>query len=158
MTRFLLDTNLLLGFLRDAPWAIRIRAELNLPEALVFTSVICRGELLALAEKNGWGHKKRTRLEQVMNKVPTLDLGRPTILEAYARIDAWTHGKPVTSPQDTPPPRPAVSMAQNDLWIAATAHASEATLLSTDGDFQHLGDIWFKFIYVEQTQDNPRQR
>ena len=86
MTRFLLDTNLLLGFLRGAPWAIRIRAELNLPEALVFTSTICRGELLALAEKNGWGRKRRTLLEKIMNEVPTLDIGRPTISGSPQRL------------------------------------------------------------------------
>ena len=30
-------------------------------------------------------------------------------------------------------------MTQNDLWIAATAHVSRTTLLSTDKDFDHLG-------------------
>ena len=153
MARFLLDTNLLLGFTRDAPWALRARAEFNLGdrETMVFTSVICRGEILALAEKNGWGSQRRVRLEQVLNEVPTLDIGRQTILEAYARIDAWTHGKPVASPQNATPPKPAVSMKQNDLWIAATAHASRATLLSTDRDFYHLGNTWFEFVLVRQT-------
>ena len=105
MARFLLDTNLLLGFARDAPWALRARAEFNLGdrETMVFTSVICRGEILALAEKNGWGSQRRVRLEQVLNEVPTLDIGRQPILEAYARIDAWTHGKPVASPQNAAP-------------------------------------------------------
>ena len=155
MTRFLLDTNMLLGFTREAPWAIRAREEFNLGdrETMVFTSIICRGEILALAEKNGWGAKKRTRLEQVLNEVPTLDINKQTILDAYARIDAWTHGKPVISPQNTPPPKPAISMKQNDLWIAATAHASSAALLSTDTDFRHLHEIWFEFIHVRQ-QDN----
>ena len=110
---------------------------------MVYTSVICQGEMLALAEKNGWGHKKRTRLEQVLNGVPTLGISRRVILDAYARIDAWTHGQTVASPNNSPPPKPAVSMKQNDLWIAATAHASGATLLSTDTDFQHLDGIWF---------------
>ena len=152
MTRFLLDTNLLLGFTREAPWAIRARAEFRLGdrETMVFTSVICRGEILALAEKNGWGRKKRTHLEQVLNEVPTLDISRRTILDAYARIDAWTHGKPVSSPQNVPPPKPAVPMKQNDLWIAATAHVSGAVLLSTDADFGHLDDIWIEFIYLNQ--------
>ena len=157
MTRFLLDTNLLLGFIREAPWAIRARAEFNLGdrETMVFTSIICRGEILALAEKNGWGSKKRTRLEQVLNEVPTLDINKQTILDAYARVDAWTHGKPVTSPQNTPPPKPAIPMKQNDLWIAATAHASRAALLSTDSDFRHLHEIWLEFIYVSQTGPFP---
>ena len=152
MTRFLLDTNLLLGFTRKAPWAIRARAEFNLgdPETMVFTSVICQGEILALAEKNGWGSNRRTHLEQILNQVPTLDISKRTILGAYARIDAWTHGKPVISPQNAPPPKPAVPMQQNDLWIAATAHVSGAALLSTDMDFRHLDSVWFKFIHVSQ--------
>lgn len=137
MARFLLDSNLLLGFTREAPWAMRARTEFKLGdrETMVFTSAICRGEILALAEKNGWGSDRRALLEQVLKGIPTLDINRPRILDAYARIDAWTHGKPVTSPQSVPPPKPAVSMNQNDLWLAATAHASGATLLSTDTDF-----------------------
>lgn len=152
MTQFLLDTNLLVGFTRAAPWALQTRERFALgsPEAIVFTSVVCRGEILALAEKNGWGSKKRTRLESVLDTIPTLDINRPTILAAYARIDAWTHGTAVHAPRDTPPPKPAVSMAQNDLWIAATAHASGSTLLSTDTDFRHLNGIWFPFVEVDQ--------
>ena len=122
---------------------------------MVFTSIICRGEILALAEKNGWGTKKRTRLEQVLNEVPTLDINKQTILDAYARIDAWTHGKPVRSPQNMPPPKPAISMKQNDLWIAATAHASRATLLSTDRDFEHLHEVWLEFNFVNQKVRPP---
>jgi tRNA(fMet)-specific endonuclease VapC len=106
--------------------------------------------MLALAEKNGWGDRKRTRLEDVLNRIPTLGVNKPTILAAYAQIDAWTHGALVNSPRDAPPPKPAVSMSQNDLWIAATAHASGATLLSTDTDFRHLHGIWFPFIEVSQ--------
>lgn len=152
MTRFLLDTNLLLGFTRNAYWAMQARETYNLSgrETLVFTSVICRGEMLALAEKNGWGSKKRMHLEQILKGVPTLDIGRRSILDAYARIDAWTHGNLTNSPNNSPPPKPAIPMKQNDLWIAATAHASGATLLSTDTDFEHLHNTWFRFIHVDQ--------
>ena len=41
-------------------------------------------------------------------------------------------------------------MTQNDLWIAATAHESQATLLSLDKDFEHLKETWLKFHYVDQ--------
>ena len=41
-------------------------------------------------------------------------------------------------------------MSKNDLWIAATAHASGAVLLSTDGDFKHLGGVWLKYECVDQ--------
>ena len=152
MARFLLDTNMLLGFILEAPWAIRTRTEFNLGdrETIVFTSIVCHGEILALAEKRGWGSKRRDRLEEVLAEIPTLDIGRPAILAGYALIDAWTHGKPVASPRNHPPPKPAVPMSKNDLWIAATAHASKAVLLSTDKDFEHLNKIWFDFVYVDR--------
>ena len=152
--RFLLDTNILLGFVMEAPWALRVRTEFDLgdEEVMVFTSVICQGELRAIAEKRGWGKDKRTKLEEVLNKFPTLDINKQPILNAYALIDAWTHGKTVASPEQPPPPKPAVSMKQNDLWIAATAHGSKATLLSTDKDFDHLNSVWINFVYVDQAR------
>ena len=150
--RFLLDTGMLLGFSREAHWALRVHKEFDLGnrETMVFTSVVCQGELLALAEKRGWGEGRRDQLDQVLQGFPSLDINRQPILRAYALIDAWTHGKPVISPGQVPPPTPAVPMKQNDLWIAATAHESKATLLSTDKDFEHLNDVWIKFVYVDQ--------
>ena len=63
MERFLLDTGVLLGFIREASWALWARSNLGLGEqtTMVFTSIICRGELLALAEKRGWGSSAETR-------------------------------------------------------------------------------------------------
>ena len=119
---------------------------------MVFTSVVCHGELLSLAEKFGWGKDKRIQLQEVMATMPVIDINNESILEAYAQIDAWTHGKSVTSPDNTPPPKPAIPMKQNDIWIAATAHVSDAVLLSTDKDFEHLNNVWLKFVYVDQTQ------
>ena len=116
---------------------------------MVVTSVVCQGEILALAEKRGWGEEKRIELASLLAKVPTVDINKQAILNAYALIDAWTHGKSVTAPHDASPPKPAVSMGKNDLWIAATAHASKATLLSTDKNFDHLDGVWLKRIYVD---------
>ena len=138
--RVLLDTGLLLGLTRGASWAVRADADLDLSGAqtLAFTSAICRGELLALAEKRGWGADRRGRMNALLDLFPTVGINRPSILSAYAAIDAWTHGRAVESPANTPPPKPAVPMKQNDLWIAATANASEAVLVSTDRHFVHL--------------------
>lgn len=125
------------------------RVHLDDQETATFTSVICHGELLALAEKNGWGERRRTELASTLAKVPTLDINKQAILNAYALIDAWTHGKSVTAPHNVSPPEPAISMGKNDIWIAATAHASKATLLSTDKDFDHLDGVWLKRLYVD---------
>lgn len=55
----------------------------------------------------------------------TVELQHPSVIEAYVAVDDYsqTSGRP---------------MGQNDLWIAAYAKASGATLLTTDTDFGHL--------------------
>ena len=160
MSRFLLDTNILLGFVREAAWAIKARADYGLgdSETMVFTSVICRGEILALAEKLGWGKDKRRRLDDILETIPTLDINQPAILDAYARIYAWTRGRPAVSPDGAEPPQPARPMGQNDMWISATTHISNATLLSTDTDFEHLAGIWFDFVHVDQASRSDPTR
>ena len=152
--RYLLDTGMLLGFIRQAEWAHRAREEFNLYQqgTVVFTSVVCIGELLALAEKRGWQERKRASLAEVLDRFPVLGINNQGTLHAYALIDAWTQGKEVEAPDQTPPPKPAVSMTQNDLWVAATAHKNQAALLTTDKYFQHLHKIWFSFHYVDQNQ------
>ena len=75
MRYFLLDTGILLGLARKAPWVRHTldRLPLNDQETAAVTSVICQGEILALAEKFGWGEERRGRLEQILNALPTLD-------------------------------------------------------------------------------------
>ena len=153
MKRYLLDTNMLLGFTRKAAWAhwAYNQYDLGNSENMVFTSVICKGEILALAEKRGWGVAKRNDLVKVLNQFPTVDLNKESILNAYALIDTWTHGVPVTDPSFPQPHKPAVSMKQNDLWIAATSCASKAVLLTTDKDFDHLDGVCLSRIWVDQS-------
>ncbi len=55
----------------------------------------------------------------------------------------------MAAPNDAPPPKPARSMGKNDLWIAATAHASGAVLVTTDRDFDHLHGIWLNREFVD---------
>lgn len=152
MRRFLLDTNILLGLAREASWAEQAYHHFNLGDAEVisFTSVVCIGEILAIAEKNGWGSKKRSTLERMLAQLPDLPIKDPDILKAYALIDAWSQGTSVAAPQGAAPPNPAVPMSKNDLWIAATAHVSGATLLSTDKDFAHLNGVWLSYQFIDQ--------
>lgn len=149
--KFLLDTGMLVGFVRKAPWYLWAKSEFNLggPEATVFTSVICQGEILALAEKLDWGTNRKNDLKKIMSDFSALDIGKQPVLNAYAMIDAWTRGCD-THPDQLPPPKSVLPMAQNDLWIAATAYESKATLISTDKGFNRLKDVWIDFVYVDQ--------
>ena len=152
MTRFLLDTNILLGLARKAHWARSAYERFRLadPAVISFTSVVCVGEILAIAERNGWGRDKRTGLDRMLREFPALPIKDPDILQSYALIDAWSSGKPVAAPRGIQPPKPARRMAKNDLWIAATAHASGSVLLSTDDDFEHLNGVWCTFERIDQ--------
>jgi tRNA(fMet)-specific endonuclease VapC len=49
-------------------------------------------------------------------------------MDAYEEIDCFSLSHPLG----------AYNMGKNDLWIAATAKASGAVLLTTDADFNHL--------------------
>ena len=111
---------------------------------------------LHLRKKEVGEKKRRGRLEEVLDEFPTVDINQKNILNAYALIDAWTHGKHLDfAEHDFPPPKPAISMSKNDLWIAATAYASNATLLSTDKDFAHLHDKWINFVYIDPKMSLP---
>ena len=94
--------------------------------------------LLGLARKADWARQTYLRF----------NLGDPDV----------SGGKDVAAPRGTRPPKPTVPMGKNDLWIAATAHASGAILLSTDGDFEHLDGILLKYKKIDQTAGLERDQ
>ena len=157
MKYVILDTGLLLGFCRKAPFALKAREEYQLGDPLitVVTSIVCKGEILSLQKGRNWKDKKRDLLRDILSKIPVIDINNDKILDSYADIDNWTQGKGNNAPDGTPPLKPAQKMQKNDLWIAATAHVMQATLLSTDKDFEPLNNIWFDFVYVD-TKDKKK--
>ena len=153
MRRIILDTGLLLGIVRGASWADKALSEIKLDRegTVIATSVVCFGEILSLSEMFEWGFEKKEKLEQIMESITILTLNKRSVLNAYAKINAWTHGGvQITAPNGAPPPKPAVPMKQNDIWIAATAYSYKGTLLSTDKDFKHLKNIWIDYCYIKQ--------
>jgi len=88
-------------------------------------SFVTLGELLALAEKWGWGEEKRRKIFELPQSFVMADIRTRSVLERYAELSVrWE--------------RAGQRLEQNDLWIAATASAAEAVLLTTDRDFQKL--------------------
>jgi tRNA(fMet)-specific endonuclease VapC len=128
--RVLLDTNVLVLLIRGGSAGERIDSDHGLRERTErpLISVITVGEMEALAIKLGWNEAKVNRLRELIGELVVVHPHQGEVIEKYAAIDYF-------SEKEMKPARP---MAQNDMWIAATASASKARLMTTDSDFDHL--------------------
>ncbi len=126
-TLFLLDTSVLLYLVRGSALAESIDESYGLRQSAErpLVSRVTHGEIRSMARRNRWGARKLGALENALSNVVTVEIQHPAVVEAYVVVDNYSQsvGRP---------------MGQNDLWIAACAKASGATLLTTDGDFRHL--------------------
>ena len=127
---YVLDTSILLLLARGKERGQEVATRYGLLTAGVrpLVSVVSHGELLALGRRNNWGDKKVAFVRRsILENVVTIELSQP-VIDAYVELDyaSATH------------PDGARNMGKNDLWIAATARAAGATLITTDRDFDHL--------------------
>lgn len=124
---YLLDTNVLVALIRAGRLGSYIDKEFHLRQARFrpLVSVVSVGEIYSLARQFDWGHKKIAEITKILDNLVVEDINAPEILAAYGEIDhaSRKHGHP---------------MGKNDVWIAATAKVTVATLLTTDRDFDHL--------------------
>jgi tRNA(fMet)-specific endonuclease VapC len=136
----LLDTSILVHLVRDNAigQVIASRFSLFSRSERPIISVITIGEALALARRLGWGPTKVRRLELLLREFLIVDINSERVLRIYAEID--THLKQVGKP-----------IQHNDIWIAATAIAAKAHLVTTDTDFDSLHPR-----YVQRTWIDPR--
>jgi tRNA(fMet)-specific endonuclease VapC len=124
---YLLDTNILVHLVRRDRRGQEINASYRLlvVEPTPLVSIVTDGELRSLAYQFGWGEQLVGRAMFLLDFFVRYPIDAPEILHTYAVIDADSR-------------RRGVRMGKNDLWIAATAHVTGATLLTTDEDFDHL--------------------
>jgi predicted nucleic acid-binding protein len=150
MALFILDTGILVGYIRGAGYAEYAEAKLRVtqPPNVAVVSVVSKGEIYSLAIQFGWGEAKRKALEELLRKIPPVDLNHEQIIHRYAQIDAYSQGKDPTMP--LPVGMTARNMGKNDLWIAATGSILNATLLTTDNDFDHLHGVFLSVICISQ--------
>ena len=134
-----LDTNIVVHLTRgnefgrslDQAYGLRARSERPL------ISRVTVGELLSLADQFRWGQPKRARLMELVRELVVVEIGAEAITDAWARFHTFlrTRGRVVSD---------------NDLWIAATASAAGAVLLTTDKDCGALVDEgWLDWIYID---------
>lgn len=136
----LLDTNILLHLVRENRLGRSIESKFRLQSRAErpLISIISLGEILAFVKRWNWGLSKTSALENLLRDLVVLEISDET-LEHYAQIDVFLRraGRPVQ---------------QNDMWIAATAAASGAHLLTTDKDFDPLYPA-----YLDRTWIDPQR-
>lgn len=125
--QLVLDTNVLVYWLRGSDVAQRLRAEYDLgsrrPRPII--PVVAKGEIRSFALRNGWQAAKLDALDRILRELPVADISSEPVIQAYATLhSACTRG--------------GVTIGQNDLWIASIALVQGAVVLTTDGDFNRL--------------------
>jgi predicted nucleic acid-binding protein len=145
MRYFLLDTNILIAYLKadnHLYTTVSQDNQLDKEDAIIMISVITKAEIRSLALQNNWGGQKIATLKNLLNSLIVIDVNAANdiLLNAYAEIDAYSHNRHPSKTYDGS----ARTMAKNDIWIAATALATNATLLTTDNDFNHLNSVFLE--------------
>ena len=132
---YLLDTNILVHLVRRDAVGERIHKLYSplLAEPRPLISVVIEGELRSLGFQLGWGKERTEQVNYLLTYFQRVTIETEDVIQAYALIDTFSE-------------RAGRSMGKNDLWIAAIAHVTGATLLTTDKDFDHLAG---KFVEVE---------
>lgn len=150
MEKFVLDTGIILGYARGAGYAeyVEKKFELFSPPNIPVISIVSKGEIYSLAVQLNWGVSKLETLEDLLRKLPVVDINNEQVIQRYAEIDAYSLGKLRSRP--LPSGQTARVMGKNDLWIAATASVLNAKLLTTDHDFDHLDGVFLKVVFVDQ--------
>ena len=143
----LFDTNIVLIYLRDLPAKQIIESVYNpfSSENRTVISVVTVGELKAIALKNKWGVLKVEKLEAFILKCIVADINLKDTINHYAEIDAFSQGRLDSKKSNFT----ARNMGKNDLWIAATATVLDATLLTTDNDFNHLHNEFLQVAKID---------
>jgi tRNA(fMet)-specific endonuclease VapC len=140
MKNLLFDTNILLFYIRkDAQWQT-IYTKYDVENTLNCLSVVSLGELHALALRNNWGEKRLQQIDLIKQSFTIIDINIDQIIHRYADIDAFSQGKHPNMPSIGS----SRTMGKNDLWIAATASVYDLTLLTSDGDFNHLNSVFLE--------------
>jgi predicted nucleic acid-binding protein len=142
--RYFLDTNILLHYLRASQLSKHIDENYN-PLSIendAIISIVSVGELRSIARMNHWGDRKLEQLDELIAELIVVDINTEDVVERYAEIDAFSNGKL----RERPLGMSARNMGKNDLWIAATASLLNATLLTTDADFDHLHQQYLNII------------
>jgi len=149
MDYLILDTCIILHILRGNDIGKRalvfITSTENEPSLII--SSVTKGELESLKIQQNWGNKRSSYLNSFLKNITYIDVGHADdeLHNSYAMLDAFSKRK-ITDKSGNLLSGSAHKMGKNDLWIAATAHILNAPLMTTDGDFNHLNNLFIQII------------
>jgi len=136
--RLLLDTSVVVHLLRGKETGERIDRAYNLrsrPDRPLI-SVVTVGETLGFAKQRGWGAERVELLRALLAELVIVDINDREVLERYADLQAESR-------------KNGWNLSDNDKWIAATASVTDATLLTTDRDFERVTPTLLRAAIVD---------
>jgi len=137
---YLYDTNILVFIIKRVPSIEKIEKEIAQdPTNLRIISIVTKAEIESLAIKVKWGSNKIEQLQTLLDQFLIVPIDSQQIVAAYVEIDWYSQGIHSSKSSGLS----ARNMGKNDLWIAATARVTNSTLLTADGDFDHLDKEFF---------------
>jgi predicted nucleic acid-binding protein len=152
MRNLVIDTCVLIHIVRDTVTGnncIDTISKLD-EEPNIIISVVTKAEMESFALQNQWGVKKIEKLEKLLENITVIDINHSDIslISQYSQVDAYSKGRGVNK-NGNKLQGSARKMGKNDLWIAATASTLDVTLITTDGDFDHLTPDFIDVIKVK---------
>ena len=138
-----LDTNVLVHWTRQNDIGIYLRDTYHLEQRAdrpLFSSIV-EGEIFGLARRWKWGKKKTEAIEDILSQLVRIDAGAPDVVKAYAELyhASYLGGH---------------NTGENDLWIAATAKAAGAVLLTCDTDCVWMNPNLLSVEFVKTEKKN----
>lgn len=135
--------------MRDDKIARKIEDDHHLltdPSTIVLLSSINVGEIEGFFLRHNYGPKQTERWRKLLEKsiILNIDGREEKLMKAYAEIQAYC--------QNNHPKLKAGKskiIGQNDMWIAALAHVTEAKLFTKDPDFDHLNGVFIDLVKVK---------
>ena len=99
----------------------------------IIISSVTYAEVLAFATYQKWSPRKIGILEEFMDQLPLINVGDQWVIKMYVELYVAARKR-------------GHVMSQNDIWIAATAKATDAVLLTVDKDFQWIPEELFRVV------------
>lgn len=151
MKHIVLDTCIILHILRAnelGKKSLDIIENLG-DDVIIIISVVTKAELESLKIQQAWGANRVQKLNAFLATAIYIDINSSDsmLLESYAKIDAYSKKKG-TDKNGNILSGSSRTMGKNDLWIAATAYSLNLTLMTADGDFDHLHNNFLNIIKI----------